>query len=259
MIIFTNGVDQYLDCGSAAVLDDLSALTLITLTRVNSLLNATVIASKKSSGGTVAGWVCRMNGTTGQLTFNKRYASDALTYQSADNLAAPAGNWRWLAYAWDEAGSTGDTVRLYGGPFQGAIVVTSSYATATEETSGANSDAAQPFRIANYGGGGTTSTPTADIEYVILYNRRLSAAEIQQVIDGLEEIGVNPVTSGLIGEWRVGWAGGTSANDITANNNDGTATGSPTNGAGVLELVSAKPLHRGISRGMRRGMGRGLS
>lgn len=219
-VLYTNGTIMYSDMGSPAILDDMTTFTVLALVRIDSLSPAgTYIASKKVDGGATAGWRASLSGTSGQMSFNRRYAADAVNYVTSNNLVV-AGTWQWLAWRFNRTGSAGALVQMFAGPYAGAIVEASGYSTATDGTlveAGA-SDANEPLRLANNKTGATSITPTGAIERFVIWKELLSAAQINAHIGG------TPHTSNLAFDATVGWDGGTAVNDTTAGNNDGTTT-----------------------------------
>jgi hypothetical protein len=231
---FTNGVLEHVDFGSPVAFDELTAMSCLLLVKARALIAGTVLISKKQDGGATVGWRISMSGTSGAVGFNRRYASDATIYASTTDMLV-VDTWRWVALTFDESGSAGAKVKMYACDFGGSLTETASYPTTTDAATAFAGDSAMNLRLGNYSTTpSTTITPSADIEYAVLYDAVLSSANLQSAIDGLEDSGTNGYTTNRVGEWEVGWGGGTTVVDQTAGGNDGTVTGT-SNTAGVLE------------------------
>jgi hypothetical protein len=231
---FTNGILEYVDFGSPAAFDELTAMSYLVLVKARALTAGTVLVAKKQDGGATVGWRFSMSGTSGAVGFNRRYNSDATNYITAADVLV-VDTWRWVGVTFDQSAGAGAKVKVYACNFGGSLTETASYPTATDAATAFAGDAAMNFRIGNYSTTpSTTITPSADMEYAVLYNAVLTSANLQAAVDGLEDSLSNGYTTNRIGEWKLGWNTGTGAPDQTASGNDGTTT-SATYTAGQLE------------------------
>lgn len=237
---FTNGTIMHVDMGSPAAFDDLTTLSALLLVNVGAFgPGGTVLIAKKVDGGMSAGWGLSLPGTTGQVSFNRRYTSDATVYTSGDNMMSATGTWRWVACTFDQSAASGQKVKLYSGAYGGSLTEATSYSTATDAATASLSDASRTLRLGHYNSAAPPSTPTGAIEYAVLYNAAVSLANLQAAVDAIEDTGTNSFTTGRVGEWKVGWGGGTTVPDQSGGGNNGTVT-TAANTTGFLEYSAAR-------------------
>jgi hypothetical protein len=227
------------DCTSAAAFDNLTALSILVLARIDTLTASRHFMAKRLNGSTGAGWQFRLiGGTPNTLSFRWTRATTTLNYVGADAQAV-AGAWRWYAATCDQAGVAGSLVKFYAGPYGGSLTETSSYSTATDGSGAYSSDAAEPVMISN--NGGTSESLQGAIEHAVLYTGAVSLVNLQAAIDGFSaNVGY---TTGRLGEWALGLSGGTAATDVSGNGNNGTVTGATTTG-GINQERVARARHR---------------
>lgn len=206
------------DCGSAAGIDELLTMTVLALVRPTALTSGRVIVAKKFDTNATAGWRLALQGTTGQLNFNRRHTSNATSYTSTDNLCAPVDTWRWVAATYDEAGGAGARVNLYGAAIHEMLAETGTYATSTNGTGASLADEAQSLIWSNY-----TDNPSASFQgqmaFGMIVNRVLTLGELWSL-----QFNPRPI-SGCVNFMRFGWNGTSTQADMSGSGNAGTVTG----------------------------------
>jgi len=168
-----DGSNDYVDAGSAASLDNLGPLTFSAWIYPNSLAgDEFFVIAKPGDGGACEG--CRQLqvgdffGNSDQLIFYSKRADSSVDIAQSVNNTITTGSWQYIVGTWDGSNAP----KLYK---NGAEV---SYASQAAGTGALNSDAGQNMTIGSRGAGNFFN---GTIDEVRIYNRVLSANEIQQL------------------------------------------------------------------------------
>jgi hypothetical protein len=173
-----DGSNDALNAGSAAVLDNLSAMTLSVWVKLNSygaggggyLINK----GDNNSGG--HGWSLSVSQSNGLITFTARYNTTSLLSQGAANTfsLSDMNKWVHIMVTWDGSANSASGVHIYK---NGSEI---SYSSQVNGSSSYLSDAADNLNI---GDGGLISGRQSNgiFDDVRIYNRVLSARELSQI------------------------------------------------------------------------------
>ena len=167
-----DGVDDSVNCGSGATLDNLAAITVTAWIKADTMGEGGKgrIVVKASGINPTAGWHLHVSGTN-QLEFRVDYTTTELSRVAAVDAIA-TGVWKHVVATWTGS-ATATNLKLY---VDGAEV---GYASTTNGVGTRVDDAASNFYIGNESGG--TRTFDGLLDDVRVYNRVLSAAEITAV------------------------------------------------------------------------------
>ena len=223
-----NGTSQYIDIPSSASLNGIGAAISMCAWVKPAAVQDGVIVARNAPG--YEEWEIRMD-RGGNGLFNVAISSSlALTHlDSVTTVASRVGKWTNVCGTWD-----GQTVRIY---VNGVV-----------ENSTANTGGAWQTNLSGLpvgiGDDPTNGGPymNGSVDDVRIYNRALSAAEVQQLYNlgtaSHQNATINPpnLQSGLVGHWTFDGPtiSGTTVKDVSGNGNNGTMVNDPTPVAGVL-------------------------
>lgn len=169
------------DCGSASSLDNLASGTMTVLTRIkrNATGNNQFMVSKYNAGA--AGWYIQLDdgsGTGEVAAAVGRASTDAFRLTDTAGNAAngcPVGTLKDVGFTWD-IGDT-PTIRIYLAAVGSELVESTAYDGISQNGSGAvNNDASANLYIGNLQVA-PTNPVKADMEWVAIFNKKLTAAE----------------------------------------------------------------------------------
>lgn len=216
---YTTAGTEYVDCGSAAVLDDIAAGTV--LAWINWSTNT---ANQRIAVKSTASYMLSIVNTGLSLQFFIGKSTQSLLAQALfTNLSAwpGAGRWALVAATWNDAGVATDQ-RLYAGSLTQPATEASAYSTQRPGTGTRTSDAAANLLWGSTGAGAGFS---GDIACTALFARVLSLAEIRQwQATSLAEEGP-ALMGGCVGLWYHGEDGAANVLDWSGYANTGTVTG----------------------------------
>ena len=232
------GGSDYVSVPDSPSLGGMSALTVSAWAYLTNGTAQQVIASKRHSGSPYYSYILSV--ANNNPSFGVVNSSSAEATASDNTASVPNNQWFFLVGVYD-----GSQVYIY---LNGSLIGWQSALTGTVFDSNGN---------LNFGVGATPGTSLdGKVDDVRIYNRALSATEIQQLYNahyagdiiynaayGVEQycnggnwVSMGPVgntTTGLVGWWKMDETSGTSAADSSGNNNTGTLTGGPTWTAGM--------------------------
>jgi hypothetical protein len=170
------------DFGSAAAVDNLTAMTIVLLMRnYQAITSGRAIVSK---GTTTSNWSLRTSGSNLRFLWNR--ATTDLDYITSDTPAPTndTGRWKWVAVTVDQAGSAGSLVAVYHGrlgqPGQPPRLTTSTFGTNTDGADAYDDDNASTIRLCGDQGG--TNSAQADVAFCALFGTALSLQTIRKVM-----------------------------------------------------------------------------
>lgn len=169
-----DAVDNVINAGSGASLDNLAALTIAAWIKINTIGEGASpgrILHKGTGTSAVAGWQF-VTQNTHTIGFAVDHATTDLNRVAANNVLTP-GQWHHVAVTWTGS-ATATNVKLY---IDG--VETGTYASTTNGSGTRTSDASSSVFIGN----NSTGERTFDgaIDDVRVYNRVITAAELQAI------------------------------------------------------------------------------
>jgi len=201
-----DGVDDYVDCGDIAATEGIGALTIEAWFYANSFGTNDGIVGKRQSGVDDSWGV--MTGTGNVIQFRTWTSAGAVLMSS--NTALLTNTWHHIVAIYD-----GVDMRIYR---NGVLDSTPSAQTGNIIAGDSSVWIGAYYDIGN--------TFDGLIDEVRIYNRALSADEIQQHYEQTRRnIAVKASNNnGLVGYWNMNEGSGSIANDVSANDNDGTLT-----------------------------------
>jgi len=201
--------------GSAAGIDNLTALTLLCWVRITTLTSNRTFASKRTAG---AGWFLGLSGTAGDVQFFADRATADTTYTTTDTPLATTGAWRFLAATLDQAAGAGALMGIYGGSL--TTPATARALSATDGSGAFSADAAAALIWGN--NSAFTVAIQGDVAQVALFGAVLSLADIQSW-----QLRPRVTVGGVVAKafHRLGNEGAGSQQDYSGNGNTGTVTG----------------------------------
>ena len=218
-----DGTDDVADAGSDAAIDDLAQMSVCTWLYPRNLEYWTGMIANKSTDSN-DGWnffIGSGGPGSGATQASLGFWSNRQWQYTTNNAPIVLDTWQHVCVTWD-GGDTGTSATLY---YNGTVL---SDINQSDNGSTIN-DAANNLTI---GSMGSSLDFEGSMDDVRLYNRPLSAADVQE----LYETTAPPpdVTNGLAGHWQFDDGTGSTATDSSGNGNDGTLVGSPTWGAGKV-------------------------
>lgn len=219
-LTFGANTSDRVDCGSGASLDDLTTGTVLVMEHPTTLTTGRDIVSKYR-GATGEGWrFSNGTGTAGLLEFEIERATTT-TFYVASSLTRSTGSWYCSAATWDHAATP--VVHLYTGLYD-AATAEPTYSIARDGSGAFSSDAARSLFIGNRDVASPVTSYQGTIAIVAVYNRVLSAAEIDQWRS--PRPAPNTPSSGLVLFTLLGDGGSTGQqDDQSGNGNHGTVVG----------------------------------
>lgn len=219
-----DGIDDYVDLGASTLFDNLGPSTYCAWVNPQSFggNNQGRIIDLSVPGTSYTMLHLKDDGAnTNTFRFYKRYGTTALEVHAVPNTLVPSAflnSWSHLCATWS-GGSSASDVKLF---YNGFEVVQDD---TTDGTGGLIDDSSGNFTI---GSRGTTVAFDGQIDDVRIYNRALSANEVQQLFAS----STNTQNVGLLGYWRLDETSGTNIVDSSGNGYDGTVDTavSPTSG-----------------------------
>lgn len=216
---FAGGSGRYVNCGSNAVIDNLTAGTVLAwvYSAAGATSNSGVVWAKDGGGVYKYFSIPYYSGNRHYEFAWKRATSDLYVGCTTDQFAAFGLNkWLCVGTAWDTAGSNGDQ-HLWCGDLTTALAEPTSYNDSQAVGSGApGNEASNSFYIGNFSTG--TQSWDGRIAVVALFNRKLTLAE---AISWQFSPRMLP---GCVGFWRLGENGTGTQRDLSGNANHGTVT-----------------------------------
>lgn len=176
---------------------------------------ATLVRKHEGAGG--ANYAIDVDNTGGTISWETQFIDTAFATHSKKVAATiSTGTWYHLAGVWDQ---NAGVLSLY---VNGALLGTKAAAGKTPDITGGN-----PFNIgaANNGSGGNYAAAT--IDDVRVYNRALSATDIETLYTSTGG-GSGDINSGLKGYWKFDEGSGAATADASGSGNTGTLVNSPT-------------------------------
>jgi len=169
-----DGADDIINCGSASILDNLAAMTIILWVKPDTLGESSVGRLIGKTPGDIPGWFLRFN-TSNRLSANIDYDGSDLYRFSATNVVTMSV-WQMVTATWDGS-TTATNFKMY---VNNAEV---SYGAGQNAIGSRVDDEAAIL----YVGSNATTTKSYDglIGEVLLYNKVLSLAQIQQIYSEL--------------------------------------------------------------------------
>ena len=168
-----DGVDDYVDSGTASVLDDLGPVSISAWIYPRSEGEngiGTIIA--KDTALTSGYWMLRMySGGINSLSFIKNYSTTDLIVATVDN-AITLNTWQYITLIWDGSSSAANA-KIYINATEAAYVQQQNGVDAK------NSDNALNLYVGNRGA--STATFDGSIDDVRVYNRALTGDEIKRL------------------------------------------------------------------------------
>jgi hypothetical protein len=170
------------DFGSGSAVDNLTAMTIILLTR-----NYTAITSGRaifSKGTTTADWSLRTSGANLRFLWNR--ATTDLDYITSDTPAPTndTGRWRWIAVTVNQGGSAGSLVAVYHGrmgqPGQPPLLTTSTFGTNNDGSGAYDDDTGSTIRICC--DQGSVNSAQADVAFCAMFGSVLAFQDIRKVM-----------------------------------------------------------------------------
>lgn len=206
------------DCGSAAALDDMAAVTVLAWVYCTTRTSSRTIISK-FRGSLGSGWRLSLQGTSGDVQFEWARAT---TYALGLTNTAPVvtNSWVFLAASCDKSTAP----KIYEGTLT-SLAVESTYTTSRAGAGAFGSDAARYLALGN---ADNAATPT------LAFQGRISHAAVFDSVLSLDEIqswqnNPRPLigAKAALGEWNLGLdpIGTGTQPDLSGNGNDGTVTG----------------------------------
>jgi hypothetical protein len=224
MAIDFPGVDEYINCGSGATLDDITYLTVVGWVNTDTLTGFHIIACKQDVTAAAKGWLFYTVTITGVLTWIVR-----CTGATDGQWTCPgpsAGTWAHVAITHDKSSQDNQPLMYLNGGSQ-TVTEVGNPASAWE------SDAAESLWIGINSNG--TSPWDGKMEDFRVFNRILSAQEVAILASGYR----GPL-GGEVGRWAMDGAQAIThfdgANltvnvnyipDMSGNANTGNPTGTP--------------------------------
>jgi hypothetical protein len=217
------------DCGSGATIDNLGAGDMSVFVRLkrNTTGNNQYFISKYNGGAT--GWAMSLDDTvaTGDISVNfGRSGTDGLVL-SANSSRIAVGTWYDVGFSWADADATRE-IRIYQSPVGTALAEVSGYDGGSNQGSGtADADASANLWIGNLQITGVNPV-LANIEYVAIFNKVLTAAQMLTLQQGFDRKSTAQITGigGCVMLHRLNGTG--TLTDLTGNANNGTTTGATT-------------------------------
>ncbi|MEM2987857.1 MAG: LamG domain-containing protein, partial [Candidatus Bathyarchaeia archaeon] len=209
-----DGVDDYVQVPDSASLSPTSALSVFAWVKPEAVNDYKAIVAKRLSAANDWSYGMRITNTgNGEVEARIHDGTTATSVISSSTLST--GVWYHIGLVYN-----GSTLKVY----INAIERGSGVATVSIQ------DSDQPLRIGNW----TTLTPQ-DIQHfqgliddVRIYNRALSASEIQALYKAGAVKHNNPSNTGLVGYWSFNEGKGTTATDFSGNGNKGSLVNGPT-------------------------------
>jgi len=220
-----DGVDDYVDSGTASVLDDLGPVSISAWIYPRSEGEngiGTIIA--KDTALTSGYWMLRMySGGINSLSFIKNYSTTDLIVATVDN-AITLNTWQYITLIWDGSSSAANA-KIYINATEAAYVQQQNGVDAK------NSDNALNLYVGNRGA--STATFDGSIDDVRIYNRALSADEIKRLYRIGATLKINTsinndsLANGLVGYWTMNApdVAGTTAYDRSGQGKNGSILG----------------------------------
>ncbi|MEP7243584.1 MAG: LamG-like jellyroll fold domain-containing protein [Gammaproteobacteria bacterium] len=219
-----DGVDDALNCGSGGTLAALAQMTISAWVNLATVGEGGLgrILQKGTGGNPSAGWRLVTLGTK-QLEFAVDYSGGDLDRVSSVN-AFSFGTWTHVAVTWSGTAAATDVHLFVNGVEVG-------YPDGGDNGVGnRDSDGGAPLWIGNTSKG--SATTNGKIDDVRVYDRVLSAAEIQALADSTPP--TSPVGPAPVGYWKFDEGAGTTAQDSSGNGNHCTLSPAPAWATGKL-------------------------
>lgn len=217
-----DGVDDHVDHGSGASLDDLAALTVAFWIYPRTLdTSFRRVAIKRDAGG--GRWEIQYGGSSSTLSFGRTYSGGE---SAAVMSSPPAINTLTWVCATEAAGQT---PKLFTGG-AASPAVEAAYSLQTTATGTLTTDAGGSLIIGRRIG----VTPYDGLLFrPVVLNTYLGATGDQKWIERLRRLSARQVaaTFGAACALAAEYASNTDLADVSGNGNNGTATGSPANGS----------------------------
>src|SRR3989344_5196869 len=213
-----DGVNDYVIASSTS-LNNLPAMTVSAWMFPRSSGEGTVgNIVTKSQGAGVNGWRIYQDGT--QIRMIVDYDGGSDLSRLGGTGSETLNQWQHIVFTWDGS-SISTNIKIYR---DGKEV---SGTSGNNGTGNRISDSSNSLIIGN--DDGQTRTFNGLIDDVRVYNRALSAAEIQTLYkSGAQKFTAPPTNLGLVGYWSMNENTGTIAGDASGNNNRGILTNGPT-------------------------------
>src|SRR3989344_1508293 len=225
-----DGSNDYVNAGSAAVLGNLSPMSVSAWIKPSSSGGTGVIVAKDWTGGWIFYFLKSGLGIN-TLAFQKNFTPD-LRRHAANNTVS-LDTWQHVVLTWDGSNNASGVLMYKNG------AEVSSYASDQNGGGSAASDANLDFKIGMSNNGDPFN---GLIDEVRIYNRALNADEIKRLYNIGATLKLNKpkytdsLGSGLVGYWSFDGQdmAGTTAYDRSSDSNNGTLTGGPKRSVGKI-------------------------
>lgn len=221
--VLFDGVDDVVDCGSAASLDNLTSFTYSAWVRPNSTGEGgfgRILGKETVSDGPIGWGIGNRSGVADKMLFLEvQWSGGVGIWHTADQSMGALNGWLHVAVTYNGS-SSGNTPIFY---LNGAAIATTTWFTPSGSRT---SDAAANLRIGNCQDGSRTFDG-----YILdarIYPSVLTAAQIAAIYSSKNLNNRFPIT--IVGQWRMNdGAGGTTSNgatvkDFSGSGNNGTAS-----------------------------------
>lgn len=223
MTLELNGTDEAIDCGTNAVLENLTQKTIMAWINTD-VLAQQMIMSKRSA----VGWRFEINDNVSELRmiFRQSFSTTDGAWRT-DNTTIIRDTWHHVAVVYDRNDVANDAVFYIDG-LSKTVTETATPVGTADDNSGAEMDIGKKAT-------GSALRFNGSLDDLRTYNRLLSSAEIATINAAR---GVDGIVDGLVARWFPGELapGATvlSVKDISGNGNDGTPEGTPVYTDGIL-------------------------
>lgn len=211
-----DGDNDYVTAPSSQKLRPSRNFTISAWVKFNNFSDYNEIIAHDENGGGDDGYILRTDQTTGTVTFSalngNGFTSQSLT--SSETLVA--GNWYHVLGIYDDSYN----LRVY---INGIEDFNSPKIASGDVTYSVTTN----VNFGRRGGTAGPNTQMADgvIDEVLIYNRALTATEVQDLYGSGQATFQNPSNQGLVGYWNFEENAGTKAGDASGNGNTGAISG----------------------------------
>ncbi len=170
-----DGTDDYVNAGSATIIDNLTNLSICAWVNPDTLPNGySAIIGQMDNGGAEATFGFHDNGTADYIEFYRTFSGTIGEWHSDGNIV-PTGSWSHICMTYNNSSVANDPAYYLNGAQIGVVEVSTPVGTASSTAGG------DYFIGAIDNGVAGTDFLDGKIDEVRLYNRILTAAEIQSL------------------------------------------------------------------------------
>jgi hypothetical protein len=220
-LTFGAATSDRVDCGSAAILDDMTKVTVLAWVFPTTLATKDICSKFRNAQG---GWRFGLNGATGNIEAQFRRATTNVDYISNTTPLATASQWYGIAMTLDQAVTP--VAHMYTRTQMNALVSEVGYGTSNDGSGGFSADASWSLFIGNFdNSAGANSAFQGRIAVCAVFARVLTVAEIAAWFATALDDPFPAVMAGCRGLWYPGNEGASKVLDYSGYNNTGTVTG----------------------------------